>query len=121
VVELPAGTVTFLFSDIEGSTELLKRLGDEYGALISDHCRLVREAAADLDGAEIGPQGDAFFVAFARASDAVAAAGRPREGEPHWSRRTEDLGARVAENINESVYRSLEEAFGELGKPPAGG
>jgi hypothetical protein len=45
----------------------------------------------------------------------------PAEGEPHWSRRTEDLGARVAKNINESVYRSLEEAFGELGKPPAGG
>jgi class 3 adenylate cyclase len=227
VVELPSGTVTFLFSDIEGSTELLKRLGDKYGELMSEYCRLVREAAGAHDGAEIGTQGDAFFVAFARAGDAVAAAVEmqrahadhawpggesvrlrigvhtgeptlgeggylgldvvraarlcaagqggqvllsaaagalassslpegvslqpagerrlkdiddpetifaleidgieqpavtavPAEGEPDWSRRTEDLGARVAENINESVYRSLEEAFGELGKPPAG-
>ena len=222
---LPAGTVTFLFSDIEGSTELLKRLGDGYGELIADHCRLVRRSAGAHGGAEIGTQGDAFFLAFTRASDAVAAAvdmqrshadhawlggesvrlrigvhtGEPSlggggylgldvvraarlcaagqggqvllsaaagalsssslpegvsmhaagerrlkgiddpetifalevegvdqpavapfaaEGSTDVNRRAEELGARVAENINEGVLRSLEEAFGELGKPP---
>jgi class 3 adenylate cyclase len=71
---LPSGTVTFLFSDIEGSTELLKRLGERYADLIGDHRRLVREAFAPHDGVEIDTQGDSFFYAFARARDAVAAA-----------------------------------------------
>ena len=71
---LPSGTVTFVFSDIEGSTALLKRLGDEYGELIAEHRRLVREAFGAHDGVEIDTQGDSFFYAFARARDAVAAA-----------------------------------------------
>ena len=74
VSTLPSGTVTFVFSDIEGSTELLKQLGDGYGELISQHRRLVREAFGRHDGSEIDTQGDAFFFAFARARDAVAAA-----------------------------------------------
>jgi class 3 adenylate cyclase len=74
VSTLPSGTVTFVFSDIEGSTELLKQLGDGYAQLISEHRRLVREAFARHDGSEIDTQGDAFFFAFARARDAVAAA-----------------------------------------------
>ena len=71
---LPAGTVTFVFSDVEGSTELLKRLGDRYAALIADHRRLLRETFTAHGGVEIDSQGDAFFFAFARARDAVAAA-----------------------------------------------
>jgi class 3 adenylate cyclase len=71
---LPSGTVTFVFSDIEGSTGLLKQLGDGYGQLISEHRRLVREAFGRHDGSEIDTQGDAFFFAFARSRDAVAAA-----------------------------------------------
>jgi class 3 adenylate cyclase len=71
---LPAGTVTFVFSDVEGSTELLKRLGDRYGELLSEHRRIVREVFGTHGGVEIDAQGDAFFFAFARARDAAAAA-----------------------------------------------
>ena len=71
---LPSGTVTFLFTDIEGSTRLLRRLGERYAEVLGRHDRLVRAACADHDGREISTQGDAFFVAFARAGDALAAA-----------------------------------------------
>jgi class 3 adenylate cyclase len=73
--ELPAGTVTFLFTDIEGSTQLLKLLGGEmYGHALDDHRRILREAFAEHEGHEIDTQGDSFFVAFRRAKDAVACA-----------------------------------------------
>jgi class 3 adenylate cyclase len=71
---LPAGTVTFVFTDIEGSTELLKQLGDDYGQVLGEHRRLVRETLTAADGTEIDSQGDAFFFAFPRARDAVAGA-----------------------------------------------
>jgi class 3 adenylate cyclase/DNA-binding NarL/FixJ family response regulator len=71
---LPSGTVTFLFTDIEGSTRLLRRLGDGYGAVLADHRRLLRAACASHGGAEVGAQGDAFFAVFRRARDALAAA-----------------------------------------------
>jgi len=74
MAELPYGTVTFAFTDIEGSTGLLKQLGDEYGGILSAHRRLIRDAFAAYDGVEIDTQGDAFFFAFQRARDAVAAA-----------------------------------------------
>ena len=63
-----------LFTDIEGSTRLLKQLGERYGELLSDHRRLLRAAFAAHGGREIDTQGDAFFVAFARARDGVEAA-----------------------------------------------
>jgi YVTN family beta-propeller protein len=72
--DLPSGTVTFLFTDIEGSTRLLQKLRDRYGELLADHHRLLREAFAERGGEELGTQGDAFFVSFRRAKDAVAAA-----------------------------------------------
>ena len=72
---LPGGTVTFVFTDIEGSTRLLQELGDEgYGRVSGDHRRLVREAFGARGGTEIDTQGDAFFFSFPRARDAVAAA-----------------------------------------------
>jgi class 3 adenylate cyclase len=71
---LPSGTVTFVFTDIEGSTELLKRLGEGYGEVLAEHRRIVRETFATANGVEIDTQGDAFFFAFARARDAVGAA-----------------------------------------------
>jgi class 3 adenylate cyclase len=71
---LPSGTVTFVFSDIEGSTALLKALGDGYGDVLDTHRRLMRTSFHDLGGVEIDTQGDAFFFAFPRARDAVAAA-----------------------------------------------
>jgi class 3 adenylate cyclase len=71
---LPSGTVTFVFSDIEGSTTLLKALGDRYGDVLAAHRTLMRESFGSRGGVEIDTQGDAFFFAFPRARDAVAAA-----------------------------------------------
>jgi predicted ATPase len=72
--DLPSGTVTFLFTDIEASTRLLEELGDAYVDALAEHRRLLRGAFAQHGGVEVDTQGDAFFVAFARAVDAVAAA-----------------------------------------------
>jgi class 3 adenylate cyclase len=71
---LPQGTVTFLFTDIEGSTELLRALGTEYGGVRMDHGRLIEDACAANGGHVIDTQGDAYFAAFDRAADAVATA-----------------------------------------------
>lgn len=74
-MDLPDGTVTFLFTDVEGSTKLLHELGPvEYAEALAEHRRALRATFAAHDGVEVDTQGDAFFVAFARASDAVAAA-----------------------------------------------
>jgi class 3 adenylate cyclase len=75
MTSLHSGTVTFAFTDIEGSTKLLQELGDEaFGALSRDHRRLVRETFGQAGGTEIDTQGDAFFFSFSRARDAVNAA-----------------------------------------------
>jgi predicted ATPase len=74
VTDLPTGTVTFLFTDIEGSTRLLEELGDRYSAALAEHRRIIREAVASHGGVEVDTQGDAFFCAFQRASEALAAA-----------------------------------------------
>jgi predicted ATPase/class 3 adenylate cyclase len=71
---LPSGVVTLLFTDVEGSTRLLHELGDGYGEALHEHRRRLRAAFAEHEGVEVDTQGDAFFVAFARASSAVAAA-----------------------------------------------
>jgi class 3 adenylate cyclase len=73
-VSFPGGTVTFLFTDIEGSTNLLHQLGDDYGQVVADHRRLLREVFQSSDGREVDTQGDAFFYSFTRARDAVRAA-----------------------------------------------
>ncbi|HET8907291.1 MAG TPA: tetratricopeptide repeat protein [Ktedonobacterales bacterium] len=71
---LPTGTITFLFTDIEGSTKLLQQLGDEYARILGEHQALLRTAFAAHTGVEVDTQGDAFFVAFPSAPQAVAAA-----------------------------------------------
>jgi class 3 adenylate cyclase len=71
---LPSGAVTFLFSDIEGSTRLVKALRERYPQVLAEHRRLVRAAIAGHAGHEIDTQGDAFFVAFASAKQAVLCA-----------------------------------------------
>jgi predicted ATPase/class 3 adenylate cyclase len=71
---LPTGTVTLLFTDIEGSTRLLQQLGDRYSDVRAEHQRILRAAFKDHDGHEIDTQGDSFFVVFARAAAAVRAA-----------------------------------------------
>ena len=84
--ELPVGTVTFLFTDIEGSTRLLKQLRERYGEALGEHQRILRETFAAHDGHEIDTQGDSFFVAFRRAKEAVAAAvdGQRRLAQHEW-------------------------------------
>lgn len=74
MTELPTGTITLLYSDIEGSTQLLRTLGDRYERALSDHRALLRRAFNLFGGQVIDRQGDAFFVAFRRARDAVTAA-----------------------------------------------
>src|SRR6266540_2200916 len=71
---LPEGTVTFLFSDVEGSTQLARQLGDRYAGVLADHLRVLRTAFGERGGHEIDTQGDSLFVAFPRAKDAVLAA-----------------------------------------------
>ncbi|MEX2394642.1 MAG: adenylate/guanylate cyclase domain-containing protein, partial [Actinomycetota bacterium] len=72
--ELPTGTATFLFTDIEGSTKLVHELGEDYDALLDVHRELLRTAFVANNGVEIGTEGDSFFVVFARATDALRAA-----------------------------------------------
>ena len=72
--ELPTGTVTLLFTDIEGSTALLERLGDAYGDVLALHHATLRGIWTSHRGVEVKTDGDAFFVAFEAATDAVAAA-----------------------------------------------
>jgi class 3 adenylate cyclase len=72
---LPTGTITFLFTDIEGSTTLLQRLGDRrYAEVLAEHQRLLRAAFEEGHGQEVDTQGDAFLVVFSRARNAVGTA-----------------------------------------------
>ena len=80
VRDLPSGTVTFLFTDVEGSTNLLHELGAEgYAAALADHRRVVREALGSHGGVEVDTQGDAFFIAFPTAPGALRAAAEARQ------------------------------------------
>jgi YVTN family beta-propeller protein len=91
MAELPTGTVTFLFTDIEGSTRLERQLRDRYGEALAEHQRLLRAAFSAHGGHEVDTQGDSFFYVFPRAGGAVAAAveaqralaahGWPEDGE----------------------------------------
>jgi len=79
--KLPSGTVTFLFTDVEGSTKLLNELGVAgYADALAEHRRILREAFTTNGGVEIDTQGDAFFVAFPTAPGAVKAAAEALEG-----------------------------------------
>ena len=84
--EVPSGTATFLFSDVEGSTRLLKKLREGYGDVLAQHQRILREAFAAHGGEEVDTQGDSFFAAFRRAQDAVLAAGEAQRAlaEHEW-------------------------------------
>jgi DNA-binding NarL/FixJ family response regulator/class 3 adenylate cyclase len=83
---LPSGTVTFLFSDIEGSTALVRRLRDRYADVLAEHQRLLRSAFSEAGGSEIDAQGDSFFFCFRKARDAVqaAVAGQRALQEHEW-------------------------------------
>src|SRR5688572_29236539 len=78
--ELPTGTVTFLFTDIEGSTRLLTEAGQAYAALLEQHRRLIRDAVEGTGGTIFGTEGDAVFAVFDRAGAALAAAADMQRG-----------------------------------------
>ncbi|MGH2826212.1 MAG: adenylate/guanylate cyclase domain-containing protein, partial [Actinomycetota bacterium] len=72
--ELPTGTVTFLFTDIEGSTRLIQELGERFLAVLGEHAEIVRRALCEFGGVEVNTEGDSFFVAFRSPTDAIPAA-----------------------------------------------
>jgi predicted ATPase/class 3 adenylate cyclase len=80
MTELPAGTVTFLFTDIEGSTRLVQELGDRYATVREEHAAILRRAIAEGGGIEIGTEGDSFFVVFRSPAAAVRAAVTAQRG-----------------------------------------
>jgi class 3 adenylate cyclase len=86
-VGAPTGTVTLLFTDVEGSTKLLERLGDGYGDAIAAHHRAVREALERHGGYEVDTAGDGFFATFARPGDAVACALEIQAALAQWPAR----------------------------------
>src|SRR5688500_16916650 len=80
MTDLPTGTVTFLFTDIAGSTGLLQALGDRYPAVHDQHAVIVRNAVVEGGGVEVSTHGDAFFVAFRSPAGAVRAAVAAQRG-----------------------------------------
>lgn len=112
--ELPSGTVTFLFTDIEGSTRLLKQLRSAYGELLDQHRKILRAAFAEHGGQEIDTQGDAFFVAFRRATDAaLAASAAQRNLAGH--RWPEDVECRVRMGMHTGEPSVGDEGYHGLG------
>ena len=103
--ELPTGTVTFVFTDVEGSTRLLQQIGaDAYAAALAEHRRALREAFLRHDGVEVDTQGDSFFIAFATAPAALAAAAEAQE-------RLRDGPIRVRMGIHTGTPRVGEEGY----------
>jgi ABC-type transport system substrate-binding protein/class 3 adenylate cyclase len=114
VPERRAGTVTFLFTDVEGSTRLVRQLRDRYPAVLADHRRLVRAAFARHGGEEVDTQGDAFFFVFARARDAAAAAADAQRAlQAHAWPEDSELRVRMGLHTGEPVVS--EEGYHGLG------
>jgi class 3 adenylate cyclase len=84
VRNLPTGTVTFLFTDIEGSTRLLQTLGEGWKTVLEDHNRLVRDAILEASGFDLGREGDSFFAVF---RTAPRGSGRRRSGAASTGRK----------------------------------
>jgi class 3 adenylate cyclase len=111
---LPSGTITFLFSDIEGSTRLLHRLRDRYGDLVAQHRHVMRGAATESGAVEIDAHGDAFFFSFTRARDAAvgALAAQRRIAAEAWPEQAEvkvRMGLHTGEpTLGEEGYLGLD-------------
>ncbi len=100
----PSGTITFLFSDIEGSTQLVEKLGDAYANLLADQRDLLRAIAEQHNGHEVDTQGDSFFFAFFRAADAVGfAAQAQRALASHPWQHGESLRVRMGLHTGEPM------------------
>jgi WD40 repeat protein/DNA-binding SARP family transcriptional activator len=103
----PSGTITFLFTDIQGSTRLLDKLGDQYATSLADHHRILRAAIQKWRGKEMDTQGDAFFVTFTRALDAVlCAAEAQREFADHSWLLDEPIRVRMGLHTGEPLITS---------------
>jgi WD40 repeat protein/class 3 adenylate cyclase len=103
----PSGTVTFLFTDIQGSTRLLDKLGDQYAISLQEHHRILRAAIQKWKGTEMDTQGDAFFVTFTRALDAVqCAAEAQRELSNHAWLQDEAVRVRMGLHTGEPLIAS---------------
>ena len=102
MAELPSGTVTFLFSDIESSTRLLRELGDDWEETLAAHNRILRESFAESGGREVDRQGDAFFAVFPSARTALesAAAAQRALAAQAWPREA-DLRVRMGVHTGE--------------------
>jgi predicted ATPase/class 3 adenylate cyclase len=110
MAELPQGTVTFLFTDIEGSTRLLHSLGENYGDALAEHRRLLREAFTSCGGIEVDTQGDALFVVFTTPQAAVeAAVAAQKELSKHRWPKGSDL--RVRMGIHTGTPERTEEGY----------
>ncbi len=107
---MSAGTVTLLFTDIEGSTRLLHQLGDDYAVLLSDHRRILRSAFQAHGGREVDTQGDSFFVVFEEAQAAVAAAADSQSAlDSHrWPR---DVELRVRMGLHSGEPMEISEGY----------
>src|ERR671923_2368962 len=104
--ELPHGTVTLVFTDVEGSTQLVQQLGDRYAQVLDDHRRLLRDAVAQSDGHVVDHRGDEFFVVFddaTNAADAVCAA-QLAFAKHEWPRGVE-LRVRMGIHTGEPNFR----------------
>ena len=102
--QLPTGTVTFLFTDIEGSTRLIQELGERFLAVLGEHAGIVRRALSEFGGVEVNTEGDAFFVAFRTPIDAVLAAvaiqrGLAARDWPESARVRVRIGAHTGEGV----------------------
>ncbi|PYI70573.1 MAG: transcriptional regulator, partial [Verrucomicrobia bacterium] len=98
----PTGTVTLLFTDIQGSTQLLRRLGDRYPGILAEHHTILRATLAKHGGYEVSTDGDAFFVTFSRATDGIAAAAcAQREFAQHSWPENASLSVRMALHTGE--------------------
>lgn len=104
MTDLPTGTITFLLTDIEGSTRILARLRDRYPALLEEHQRLLREVFAAAGGVEVGTEGDSFFVVFPAAPSAVAAAAAAQQAlEDHEWPEGERVRVRMGLHTGEAI------------------
>jgi class 3 adenylate cyclase len=111
MAELPSGTVTFLFTDIEGSTKLLQQLGAErYGDVLADQRTILRKACERHGGKEIDTQGDAFFVSFPSAREAVSAAAETQHAlaDYKWP---DDVQVRVRMGLHTGEPWLVEEGY----------
>jgi class 3 adenylate cyclase len=115
MVDAPSGTVTLLFTDIEGSTKLLQRSGELYPELLADHRSILRAAFDSHDGYEVDTEGDAFFVVFRSAKDAAAAAATAQRAlaEHSWPDGNDvrvRMGSQIARDGIASSGKRLQEA-----------